>query len=268
MRKITYLLMVLAVAFIAVSCEKEPLRQPTDCPGQDEVVPGEDEVVSGEDEVALKQLYGFWTRTIESEDTITNMEWRFYEDGYSLRMRESYEGDRLLSLSRGRYDYKFEDGKFYVKEYHDDEWTAWDYTILEDSLTLSRESDGGSIVWTFVRTVDADARLVGCWDAPYENGNGGRVEHHYKFHTPTYGNVYDVVYDDSGSSKVNFLYDFRYRIEGDKIVFNRYTNTGYALPEYSVTYRLAGTKLYLSEGNGGETMYSNFYKENNIPFRP
>ena len=37
-------------------------------------------------------------------------------------------------------------------------------------------------------------------------------------------------------------------------------------PEHA--YRLEGTKLYLSEGNGGETMYSNFYKENNIPFRP
>lgn len=268
MRKITYLLMVLAVAFIAVSCEKEPLRQPTDGPSQDEVVPGEDEVVPGEDEVVLKQLYGFWTRTVESEDTITNMEWRFYEDGYSLRMRESYEGDRLLSFSSGCYDYKFEDGKFYVMEYRDDEWDAWDYTILGDSLTLSRESDGNSIVWTFVRTEDASDKLVGCWDSSYTNGNGHRVEHHYKFHTPTYGSVYDIVYDGSGSSKENFLYEFRYRIEGDKIVFKRFSDTGYALPEYSIAYRLEGTKLYLSEGNGGETMYSNFYKENNIPFRP
>ena len=260
MKKITYLLMVLAVAFIAVSCEKEPHRQPAEGPGQDEVVPGEDEV-------ALEQLYGFWTRTVESEDTITNMEWRFYEDGYSLRMRESYEGDRLLSFSSGRYDYKFEDGKFYVKEYRDDEWGVWDYTILGDSLTLSRESDGNSIVWRFVRTEDANDILVGCWDSSYTNGNGDRVEHHYKFHTPTYGSVYDIVYDGSGSSKVNFLYEFRYRIEGNKIVFKRYSTTGYALPEYSIAYRLEGTKLYLSEG-GGETMYSNFYKENNIPFRP
>lgn len=186
MKKITYLLMVLAVAFIAVSCEKEPLRQHAEGPGQDEVVPEEDEVV-------LEQLYGFWTRTVESEDTITNMEWRFYEDGYSLRMRESYEGDRLLSFSSGRYDYKFEDGKFYVKEYRDDEWGAWDYTILGDSLTLSRESDGNSIVWTFVRTEDANDILVGCWDSSYTNGSGHRVEHHYKFHTPTYGSVYDMV---------------------------------------------------------------------------
>ena len=76
-----------------------------------------------------------------------------------------------------------------------------------------------------------------------------------------------MVYDGSGSSKVNFLYEFRYRIEGDKIVFKR-LNTGYALTEYSIAYRLEGTKLYLSEGNGGETMYSNFYNENNIPLRP
>lgn len=261
MKKITYLLMVLAVAFIAVSCEKEPLQQFNESRSQEQVVPGAEDAV-------LEQLYGLWTRVSESEGSYKSMwEWRFNEDGYSLRHIETYEGDRLMGLNGGRIDYKLENGKLYIKSYHYDEWTAWDYTILGDTLTLSTESDGGSIVWTFVRTVDADARLVGCWDAPYENGNGHRVERHYQFHTPTYGSVYDMVYDGSGSSKVNFLYEFRYRIEGDKIVFKR-LNTGYALTEYSIAYRLEGTKLYLSEGNGGETMYSNFYEENNIPFRP
>ena len=45
MRKITYLLMVLAVAFIAVSCEKEPLQQFNESRSQEEVVPEAEDAV-------------------------------------------------------------------------------------------------------------------------------------------------------------------------------------------------------------------------------
>ena len=102
MRKITYLLMVLAVAFIAVSCEKEPLQQFNESRSQKDVVPEAEDAV-------LEQLYGLWTRVSESEGSYKSMwEWRFYEDGYSLRHIETYEGDRLMGLNGGRIDYKLE----------------------------------------------------------------------------------------------------------------------------------------------------------------
>ena len=266
MKKITYLLMVLCLALVAQACEKEP---------ESPVVPEDPtEVLGSEDAVKVKEFYGLWTRTSNSTyvtgPLVSNWEWRFYENGYSLRNIETYEGDRLLSLNREPIDYKFEDGKFCVKGYResDDAWLEWDYSIEGDTLTLSIEYEGESIVWIFTRTEDADAKLVGCWDSAYTDASGNRVERHYKFHTPTYGDVYDIVYSDSGSTTTNFLYDFRYTIEGDKIVFKR-LYTGSMPAESSMFYRLEGTKLYLSESsNGEETMYSNFYKENNIPFRP
>lgn len=265
MKKITYLLMVLCVALIAQSCEKEP---------ESPVVPENPaEVLGGGDVANAMEFYGLWTRTSNSTyvtgPLVSNWEWRFYENGYSLRSIETYEGDKLLSLNREPIDYKFEDGKLCMKGYHesDDAWMEWDYSIEDDTLTLSTEYEGESIVWIFTRTEDADAKLVGCWDRAYTDANGRRVERHYKFHTPTYGDVYDVVYEDSGSAKVNHLFDFRYRIEGNKIVYKR-LYTGYVPTEYRMNYRLVGTKLYLQEGNGQEMMYSNFYEENNLPFRP
>ena len=78
-----------------------------------------------------------------------------------------------------------------------------------------------------------------------------------------------MVYDQRGvCTDTRFLYDFRYTISGDRIQFKKLVcgTDGVIFNKY---FRLEGTKLYLRDkANGEEVMYSNFYEENGLPFRP
>ncbi len=265
MKKFRCLLMMLAVAAVALSCEKEPVA-----PSVDPVNPGES---SGqpENDVEIAEFLGLWTRTVNYDEshhyfaTHCNWEWRFYEDGRSLRWVGDYRDDVLTSLSSGPILYKVEYGKLYLKAYHDDDdWTEWDYLFEDDTLTLSREHEGKSIVWTFTKTEDADDRLVGDWSAIVSNGaNGELIERHYSFHTPMYGSIYEITYNAAGTKSLGekMLGTFRYKFDASSISM-------YDGCAYNFTYRLAGTKLYLSCNGGEEIMFSNFDAEHGIPFHP
>ena len=144
-----------------------------------------------------------------------------------------------------------------------------DHQALYKGAWITTDYDGEVVKWSFTRTEDADDRLVGCWDAATVDASGGRVERHYKFATPTYGDVYEMVYDQRGvCTDTRFLYDFRYTISGDRIQFKMLVGgtDGVIFNKY---FRLEGTKLYLRDKvNGEEVMYSNFYEENGLPFHP
>lgn len=265
MKKFRCLLMMLAVAVVALSCEKEPIA-----PDVDPVNPEDSIVQPGmEDEVA--QFLGLWTRSVNYEEshhlyaTHSNWEWRFYEDGRSLRWIGDYKGDVLSGVSSGPILYRVENGKLYTRHYHgDSDWKEWDYRFEGDNLTLSYESEGESSVMTLVKTEDADDKLVGDWSAIVRNGaNGELIELHYKFHTPTYGSIYEVTYNAAGTKSLGekMLGTFRYRFDASSISM-------YDGCSYNFTYRLVGTKLYLRSGGGEEIMYSNFDAEHGIPFEP
>lgn len=270
MKKYAKLLLMLAVVGVAMSCEKETDHGYEQ--SQPVVIDPEVEVAKAE----TAKFYGLWVRTVNYPEgynynhTHCNWEWRFNEDGTSYLWRGKYKGDCWNGLSSGRVVYEVKDGKFRWAYYGDDEeMMEWDYVFEGDTLTISREYEGEDIVWTFEKSEDADDKLVGCWDAIVGRGpNGEYIERHYKFHTPTYGSSYDVTYNSTGtaSQDVQHRGDFRYRIDGDCISFFYFGGIDYSTKLY---YRLVGTKLYLrTSPSGEEVMYSNFYAENGIPFRP
>lgn len=266
MKRFYYLLLLLFVAGGVASCEKDyqPQRQPA---------PEPEVQMSAEERAML----GLWTRSVESEGYYgaiygamrQDAELRLYEEGRGQMMQEFYTDGVLSSWSRGALSYRIEDGILYIGGPHGEDVVAWNYTLLGDTLTLTTDNDGEVIKWSFTRTEDADDRLVGCWDAATVDASGGRVERHYKFATPTYGDVYEMVYDQRGACiDTRFLYDFRYTISGDCIQFKKLVcgTDGVIFNKY---FRLEGTKLYLRDKvNGEEVMYSNFYEENGLPFRP
>ena len=263
MKRFYYLLLLLFVAGGVASCQKDyqPQRQPA---------PEPEVQMSAEERAML----GLWARSVESEDVYygamrQDAELRLYEEGRGQMLQEFYTDGVLSSWSRGALSYRIEDGILYIGGPHGEDVVAWNYTLLGDTLTLTTDYDGEVVKWSFTRTEDADDRLVGCWDAATVDASGGRVERHYKFATPTYGDVYEMVYDQRGvCTDTRFLYDFRYTISGDRIQFKMLVGgtDGVIFNKY---FRLEGTKLYLRDKvNGEEVMYSNFYEENGLPFHP
>ena len=264
MRKLRCLLMMLAVAVVALSCEKEPVA-----PSVDPVSSGES---SGqpENDVEITEFLGLWTRSVNYDEsyhyfaTHSNWEWRFYENGRSRRWLGAYNDDVMVSADSSIFLYKVEDGKLYLQYYSEEDWTAWDYSIEGDTLTLSLEDEGETTVLTFVKTEDADDKLVGDWSAIDRQGlNGELIERHYQFVTPTYGFVYEITYNSTGTASLGerILGDFRYTIDGNRLsLFDGFWG--------NFTFRVEGTKLYLSSYGGDEVMYSNFKAENGIPFIP
>ena len=222
-------------------------------------------------------MLGLWTRSVESEGYYgafygamrQDAELRLYEEGRGQMFQEFFTDGVLSSWSRAALSYRIEDGILYIGGPHGEDVIAWNYTLLGDALTLTTDYEGEVVKWSFTRTEDADDRLVGCWDAATVDASGNRVERHYKFATPTYGDVYEMVYDQRGACiDTRFLYDFRYTISGDRIQFKKLVGGTDGLP-FTKYFRLEGTKLYLRDkANGEEVMYSNFYEENGLPFRP
>lgn len=269
MRKIAYLLMVLMVAFIAASCEREAFdNKELDTDILDP------EIESAEAEVA--KFYGLWTRTTNYPEeyhfymTRSDWEWRFYESGRSKRWIGEYKGDVLSGFTSNIFLYELKDDQLIVKSYYaesDDDVIAFDYSFSGDELTLSTVYEGETIVWSFTKTEDKDDRLVGDWSAIIRRGsNDEYIERHYAFETPTYGHIYEVTYNSTGTSSLGTqeLGTFRYYVEGDTIYISPYGSDGYSPYFY---YRLEGTKLYLRTSRSGEeVMYSNFKAENNIPY--
>lgn len=257
------MLLLLFVAGGVASCQKDyqPQRQPA---------PEPEVQMSAEERAML----GLWTRSVEGEDAFygamrQDAELRFYEEGRGQMFQEFFTDGVLSSWSRAALSYRIEDGILYIGGPHGEDVIAWNYTLLGDALTLTTDYEGEVVKWSFTRTEDADDRLVGCWDAATVDASGGRVERHYQFATPTYGDVYEMVYDQRGVCiDTRFLYDFRYTISGDCIQFKKLVGgtDGVIFNKY---FRLEGTKLYLRDKvNGEEVMYSNFYEENGLPFRP
>lgn len=262
------MLLLLFVAGGVASCEKDYQPQP-----QPQPEPEPEVQMSAEE----RALLGLWTRSVESEGYYgaiygamrQDAELRLYEEGRGQMFQEFFTDGVLSSWSRAALSYRIEDGILYIGGPHGEDVIAWNYTLLGDALTLTTDYEGEVVKWSFTRTEDADDRLVGCWDAATVDASGGRVERHYQFATPTYGDVYEMVYDQRGACiETRFLYDFRYTISGDCIQFKKLVGgtDGVIFNKY---FRLEGTKLYLRDKvNGEEVMYSNFYEENGLPFRP
>lgn len=270
MKKSIFLLLMLAAVSVAVSCEKEPA--PFYQPEQTSINPEVEEITA-----ETAKFYGLWTRHVEYTNdmfcTHADWEWRFYDNGRCNRWVGQYNQSRIVGFSSSIIDYEVRDGKLYLcfnggpDEQQD--WDEWDYEFQgDDMLVLSCEYEGESIVWQFVRTEDADDQLVGDWSAIVGRGvNDEYIERHYSFTTPTYGYVYEITYNSTGTQSLGhkMIGDFRYVIDGNMIIA-----TGYGDPySYSdkLYFRVSGTKLYLSHREGeNEVMYSNFKAENNIPY--
>ena len=270
MKKSIFLLLMLAAVSVAVSCEKEPA--PFYQPEQTSINPEVEEITA-----ETAKFYGLWTRHVEYTNdmfcTHADWEWRFYDNGRCNRWVGQYDQSRIVGFSSSIIDYEVRDGKLYLRfnggPDEQQDWDELDYEFQgDDMLVLSCEYEGESIVWQFVRTEDADDQLVGDWSAIVGRGvNDEYIERHYSFTTPTYGYVYEITYNSTGTQSLGhkMIGDFRYVIDGNMIIA-----TGYGNPySYSdkLYFRVSGTKLYLSHREGeNEVMYSNFKAENNIPY--
>ena len=268
MRKFRFIMMLLLAAVVVVSCDKS-----------DEVISGTN---SGKDENAntivdpdveeAMRFVGYWTRNAESvQDGVVYgryfYEFRFYEDGTGHKSIDGFnENGYITSTSYGPFSYAIKNGALYLDWGSKGDPIEVPYKLEGDRFYIFDNYDGEDVTFEFVKTEDVDSKFVGDWNTTFVNEAGKQVVYHYKFITPTYGYAYQSVYDNPNTAPngTDMLFDFRYEFDDNSICMKvkGVEARGRTITKY---YRIAGTKLYLSDKKGGEeTMYRNFKQENGL----
>lgn len=93
----------------------------------------------------LAKFFGTWNDVFYSLDDKTSGEWTFYDDG-TIKVKISgftYDGEAETEISW--YDYKLEDGKFYLKLDQNMDFMYYDYVFYNDDthLTLTGKNSAG-----------------------------------------------------------------------------------------------------------------------------
>lgn len=102
----------------------------------------DDNIDVGDD---LAKFFGTWNDILYSLDDKTSGEWTFYDDG-TIKVEISgftYGGEAKTEISW--YDYKLEDGKFYLKLDQNMDFMYYDYVFYNDDtyLTLTGKNSAG-----------------------------------------------------------------------------------------------------------------------------
>ena len=93
----------------------------------------------------LAKFFGTWNDIFYSLDDKTSGEWTFYDDG-TIKVKISgftYDGEAETEISW--YDYKLEDGEFYLKLDQNMDFMYYDYVFYNDDthLTLTGKNSAG-----------------------------------------------------------------------------------------------------------------------------
>ena len=259
MKKFAKLLLMLAVASMVVSCEKE-------------VVDGKNEngadnttnAVEKSDATEMAKFVGCW-EYISAADEIdqffshTDYCFYFYENGDGYLTIDAYDKENQInSITRNSLTYWVKNEKLYVN-YGDDDPIEWEYRFKDNTLIMRSDMDEYGNIFEFTRTEDGDMRFIGDWSTT-RNGGDKYYNEHIKFVTPNDGFTYYNVYENLNSAPVEGSSEmvwFKFSSDGDMLIMTDIDSATSSKKHY----RFEGNKLFLSNEKGGiETCYSKIKK--------
>ena len=258
MKKSLFMLLMLAVAGMAASCEREMVNRPNEN-GGNKTSNAEENTNATE----MAKFVGCWeyisvADEIDQLHSQTDYVFYFYENGNGYLTIDGYDQmGQINSITRNSLTYWVKSEKLYV-QYGNSTPIEWEYRFQDNTLTMRSTLNGDTFVFT--KTKDDDMRFLGDWSTT-QNGGDKYYDNHIKFVTPKDGFTYYNVYDNPNAAPVegpSQMVWFKYSTEGDMLIM---TNIDSATSSKKY-YRFEGGKLYLSNTkDGNETCYSKIKKE-------
>ena len=257
MKKSLFMLLMLAVAGVAASCEKEvaPNKPVNETPSN----------VQTNVSAVNSDIVGLWV--LEGEinnqlgDFVYESTFRFWEDGTGYRTSDEYEvsSGRHMSMSRCGLTYECE-GDILRISYAGEEAQEVKYSVESNAVIFYvEEAENGMVVYH--KKADADCRFLGDWSTMRNDGDY-YYDDHIKFVTPTDCFMYYSKYDNPMAAPIegpSHPVWYKYTFEDDVLYLTSAENMN-AAPTKKY-YRFAGGKLYLSNTKDGlETCYSTIKK--------
>ena len=252
-----FILLMLAVAGMTMSCEKEvaPNEPMNETPS--DVQPNESTINN--------DIVGLWVKEGEINnqlgDFVYESTFRFWEDGTGYRTTDEYEvsSGRHMSMTRCGLTYECE-GDILRITYTGEETQETKYSVESNTVIFYvDEAEGDTIVYH--KKPDADRRFIGDWSTTRKDGEY-YYDDHIQFVTPTDGFMYYSKYDNPNAAPIegpSYPQWFKYTFDDD-VVYITSVESMNATPTKKY-YRFAGGKLYLSNSKGGiETCYSTIKK--------
>ena len=259
MRKYAKFLLMLAVAGVTMSCEKDVIDRTND-----DLVNNETNAAEGADAIAMKEIVGCWEYVavadeIDQISSHADYVFYFWSDGKGYLTIDVYDKmEQISSTTRSSLTYWFKNGKLYVQYSHSSP-IEWEYRFKDNTLIMRSDMDEYNNTFVFTKAEDGDMRFLGDWST-MRNGGDKYYDDHIKFVTPKDGFTYYNVYDDPSAAPVegpSQMVWFKYSSEGDMLIMTN-TDSATSTKRY---YRFDGGKLYLSDEKGGdETCYSTIKK--------
>ena len=257
MKKSLFILLMLAVAGVAMSCEKEvaPNKPENETPSD----------VQQNVSTINNDIVGLWVKEGEINnqlgDFVYESTFRFWEDGTGYRTTDEYEvsSGRHMSMTRCGLTYECE-GDILRITYTSEEAQETKYSVESNTVIFYvDEAEGGTIVYH--KKPDADRRFLGDWSTMRAEGEY-YYDDHIKFVTPTDCFMYHNKYDNPTAAPIegpSHPVWYKYTFDDDALYLTSAENMN-ATP-IKKYYRFAGDKLYLSNTKDGiETCYSTIKK--------
>ena len=258
MKKSLFMLLMLAVAGVTVSCEREMVNRPNEN-GVNKTSNAEENTNATE----MVKFVGCWeyisiADEIDQLHSQTDYVFYFYENGDGYLTIDGYDQmGQINSITRNSLTYWVKNEKLYV-QYGNSSPIEWEYRFQDNTLIMRSDMDEYNNTYEFTKAEDGDMRFIGDWST-MRNGGDKYYDDHIKFVTPKDGFTYYNVYDNPNAAPVegpSEMVWFKYSTEGDMLIM---TNIDSATPTKKY-YRFEGGKLYLSDENGNETCYSKIRK--------
>ncbi|MBO5901367.1 MAG: hypothetical protein J6Q36_03000 [Alistipes sp.] len=259
MKKSLFMLLMLAVAGMAASCEKDVID-----PTNENEVNNSTNTVEDADATAMKELLGSWEYISEADEndqffSHTDYVFYFYENGDGYLTIDAYDKNDLISATtRNSLTYWVKSEKLYV-QYGNSSPIEWEYRFKDNTLIMRSDMDEYGNTFVFTKAEDGDMRFIGDWSTT-QNGGDKYYGNHIKFVTRKDGFTYYSVYDNPNTAPVegpSEMVWFKYSTEGNMLIMTNIDSAA-STKKY---YRFDGGKLYLSNSKDGiETCYSKLKK--------
>ena len=256
------MLLMLAVAGMAASCEREFVNANNETDGQTNSTVEEEN-----DAEEAKKFVGCWTRTVEANpnsqmSSHSDYMYYFEENGSGYRTMDGYNKEEVINhISRASLSYWVKGGNLWI-QYSDSEPDEWEYKFSDNTLSLHRCGSEPDNIKVYTKVEEADSRFIGDWSTTTKYGEY-YYDEHIKFVTPMDGFMYHSVYDNPNAAPIegpSYPQWFKYTFDDDVVYITSVEGMN-ATPTKKY-YRFAGGKLYLSNSKGGnETCYSTIKKE-------
>ena len=257
MKKYAKLLLMLAVAGMTMSCEKEVTTDEPMNETPSDLQPDVNSVNS--------DIVGLWVQEGEIDGPIGKLVYEhafcFEQDGTGYLTFDEYEASsgRRISMSRGGLTYEC-DGDILRITYTGEEAQEVKYSVESNKVIFYIE-EAESCMVVFHKREDADRRFIGDWSTMRAEGEY-YYDLHIKFVTPTDGFMYYNKYDNPSVAPIegpSYPQWFKYTFDDEAVYISSAENIN-ATPTKKY-YRFAGGKLYLSNSKDGiETCYSTIKK--------